>query len=166
DSNRLLSLQIGQARFAYTFDRNGTMLSESASRHFEWNQADQMKVFRTQTDGAEPSVYAGYLYDSSGQRVKKLVRKQGGQVEITHYIDSVFEHHRWSAAPSGENNHFHMMDDKQRIAVVRVGSTQSGDTAPRVQFQLADHLGSSNVIVDSTGTFINREEFLPYGETS
>jgi RHS repeat-associated protein len=164
-TNRLQSMQIGQTTFAYAFDVNGNMTSENTERHFEWGHADQMKVFRTQTDGSEPSVYAQYLYDSSGQRVKKLVRNQGGQIEVTHYIDGAFEHHRWGGALSGENNHLHIMDDKQRIALVRVGSAQPGDTAPLVQFQLADHLGSSNVVVDSTGALINREEFLPYGET-
>ena len=72
------------------------MRSETTSRHFEWNHSDQMKVFRTQTDGAEPSVHAHYLYDAAGQRVKKLVRKQGGQVEVTHYIDA-----RVRASPLG-----------------------------------------------------------------
>ena len=167
DSNRLRSLQIGQTTFAYAFDVNGNMLSEATSRHFDWNHADQMKTFRVQTDGAEPSVYAQYFYDSSGQRVKKLIRKQGGQVEVTHYVDGGFEHHRWgNGAPASENNTVHVMDDKQRTALIRVGPAQPGDTGPAVQFQLADSLGSSNVVVDSTATFINREEFLPYGETS
>ena len=35
-----------------------------------------------------------------------------------------------------------------------------------MQFQLGDHLGSSNVVVDSGGAVVNREEFTPYGETS
>ena len=125
-----------------------------------------MKVFRTQTENAEPSVHAHYLYDAAGQRVKKLVRKQGGQVEVMHYVDGVFEHHRWNGVQSGENNFLHVMDDKQRIALVRIGATQSGDMAPATQFQLGDHLGSGNVVVDSTGVLINREEFTPYGETS
>lgn len=165
-SNRLQSMQIGQNSCAYEFDANGNIVSETRSRHFEWNHADQMKAFRTQTDGAEPSVYAAYLYNSAGQRVKKLVRKQGGQIEVTHYIDGAFEHRRWDDASSGENNIFHVMDDKQRIALVRIGPAQSGDTGPAIQFQLPDHLGSSNVVVDLTGSPVNREEFLPYGETS
>ena len=73
--------------YDYTFDANGNMRSETTSRHFEWDHSDQMKAFRTQTEGAEPSVHAHYLYDAAGQRVKKLVRKQGGQVEVTHYVD-------------------------------------------------------------------------------
>jgi RHS repeat-associated protein len=143
------------------------MLAETTSRHFEWNHNDQMKVFRTQAVGTEPSIHAHYLYDSTGQRVKKLVRKQGGQVEVTHYIDGVFEHHRWeSSAQASENNHVHVMDDQQRIALVRLGAAHPDDRGPAVQFHLGDHLGSTNVVVDSGGALVNREEFTPYGETS
>ena len=94
-NNRLRRMQIGVNGYDYAFDANGNMRSETTSRHFEWNHSDQMKAFRTQTEGAEPSVHAHYLYDAAGQRVKKLVRKQGGQIEVTHYIDGAFEHHRW-----------------------------------------------------------------------
>jgi RHS repeat-associated protein len=166
-NNRLRSMQIGQAGYEYTFDASGNMLSEAASRHFEWNHADQMKAFRTQTEGAEPSVHAQYLYDATGQRVKKLVRKQGGQVEVIHYIDVVFEHHRWGGHSTGaENNHVHIMDDKQRVAIVRFATVHSEDNGPAVQFHLGDHLGSSNAVIDASGALVNREEFTPYGETS
>jgi RHS repeat-associated protein len=166
-NNRLQEMKIGQTLYAYTFDANGNLRSETTSRHFEWNHADQMKAFRTQIDSAEPSVYAHYLYDAAGQRVKKLVRKQGGQIEVTHYVDAVFEHHRWgSGAQAGENNHLHVMDDQQRIALVRFGNAHPQDTGPAVQFHLGDHLGSATVVVDSGGALVNREEFTPYGETS
>ena len=167
NNNRLLNMKIGDETFAYTYDANGNMRSETTSRHFEWNHTDQMKAFRTQTEGAEPSVHAHYLYDATGQRVKKLVRKQGGQVEVTHYIDGAFEHHRRSGgSQAGENNHVHVMDDQQRIALVRIGQAHPDDRGPAVQFHLGDHLGSSNVVVDSGGALTNREEFTPYGETS
>src|SRR5262249_927983 len=142
------------------------MLAETTSRRFQWNHSDQMKAFGTQIEGAEPSVYAHYFYDAAAQRVKKLVRKQGGQVEVTHYIDGTFEHHRWGGVQSSENNHVHVMDDKQRIAFVRLGAVHPDDQGPAFQFHLGDHLGSSNVVVDSDGALINREEFTPYGETS
>jgi RHS repeat-associated protein len=166
-NNRLSKTQIGSGSYSYKFDDNGNMKSETSTRHFEWNHSDEMKVFRTQTDGAQPSVYAQCLYDASGQRVKKFVRKQNGDVEVTDYIDGVFEHHRWAIQSQvGENNHVHMMDDQQRIALKRIGPAHPDDRGPAVQFHLGDYLGSSNVVVDSTGAFVNREEFTPYGETS
>jgi hypothetical protein len=48
-NNRLRGMQIGQAEYDYTFDASGNMRSETTSRQFEWNHADQMKTFRTQT---------------------------------------------------------------------------------------------------------------------
>ncbi|MEA2588449.1 MAG: hypothetical protein QOH66_1376, partial [Actinomycetota bacterium] len=166
-SNRLQRMQVGATPYDYTFDPNGNMRSETTSRRFEWNHADQLKSFRTQTEGAEPSVHAHYLYDAAGQRVKKLVRRQGGQVEITQYIEGVFEHHRWGGSSSaGENNHLHAMHDHQRIALVRLGPTSSGDGAPAVQFQLSDHIASSEVVIDINGDLIGFESFTPFGETS
>jgi RHS repeat-associated protein len=166
-SNRLQTLKVGETNYDYGFDANGNMQSETTSRHFEWNHADQMNVFRTQTAGAEPSVRAQYLYDAAGQRVKKLVRKQGGQVEVTHYLDAVFEHHRWGSGPEADqNNHVHVMDDKQRIALVRLGNAHPEDKGPAVQFHQGDHLGSSHVVVGADGVWLNREEYTPYGETS
>ena len=166
-NNRLRRTRIGETDYNYSFDAGGNMRSETTSRHFEWNHSDQMKAFRTQTDGAEPSIYAHYLYDAAGQRAKKLVRKQGGQIEVTHYVDGMFEHHRWaSGTQGGENNQVHVMDDMQRVALVRIGVAHPDDKGPAVQFQLSDHLGSSNVVADSGGALVNREEFTPYGETS
>jgi RHS repeat-associated protein len=166
-NNQLRHVDIGANRYDYHYDLNGNMTSEAASRHFEWNHSDKMKAFRTQTAGAEPSVHAHYLYDAVGQRVKKLVRTQGGTVEVTHYIDGAFEHHRWgSGALAGANNHVHVMDDQQRVALVRFGNAHPDDWGPAVQYHMGDHLGSSNEVVDANGNLTNREEFTPYGETS
>lgn len=162
-SNRLAQMTIGQADFAYAFDPSGNMAGETTSRHFEWNHRNQMRVFRTQPAGAEPSTYAHYLYDAAGIRVKKLVRRQGGAVSTTVYVEGFFEHH---VAGGIENNSLHVMDDQQRIALVRVGSPFPDDTTPAVKFHLGDHLGSSNVVVDGNGVLVNREEYTPYGETS
>jgi RHS repeat-associated protein len=165
-NNRLDTVTIGQTVYRYTYDVNGNLIQENGARHFEWDYGDRMRVFRTQTGNAEPSVYAHYLYDASGQRVKKLVRKQGGQVEVTVYIDGVFEYQRIvQGGVTRENNTLHVMDDQSRIALVRVGNPPD-DTTPAVKFHLGDHLGSSNVVIDEAGNWVNREEYTPYGETS
>ncbi|MFL5591463.1 MAG: RHS repeat domain-containing protein, partial [Ktedonobacteraceae bacterium] len=168
DTNRLTTMTIGQTVVNYVYDLNGNLIREGDSRHFDWDHSNQMKTFRTQMGTSEPSVHAHYLYDAGGQRVKKLVRKQGGSFETTIYIDGLFEHHRWqnNGQPVRQNNHLHVMDDQQRIALVRVGTPHPDDRGPAVQFHLGDHLGSSNLVINQDGSFINREEYTPYGETS
>lgn len=149
------------------YDANGNLVRETSSRHFAWDHSDWLKAFWQQTGEAEPSVYVHYLYDAGGQRVKKLVRKQGGRVETTTYIGAIFERHRWQEnGQPKQNNRLHIMDDSQRVALLRVGSAHPKDQGPATQYHLADHLGSSNLIVDGQGAFINREEYTPYGETS
>ena len=113
------------------------------------------------------TLVAHYLYDATGQRVKKLVRKQGGQFDVTVYVDGIFEYQRTvKAGTVAENNTIHVMDDKGRTALVRVGNPFPDDASPAVKYQLGDHLGSSNVVVDDSGAVVNREEYAPYGETS
>jgi RHS repeat-associated protein len=171
-SNRLATVTIGQQNtFNYTYDSDGNLVQETTSRHFEWDHSDRMRVYRTQAGTAEPSVHAHYLYDSAGQRVKKLVRKQGGQIEVTTYIDELFEDQSVvQGGSSQENNSLHIMDNQNRIALLRVGKAFSDDSRPQVKYHLGDHLSSSNVVVGgasaSNNNLINREEYTPYGETS
>ena len=168
DTNQLQRMTFGRTPFDYKYDDNGNMTDETTSRHFEWDHSDRMKVFRNQTETAgdsraEPSVYVHYLYDSGGMRVKKLRRNAGGQVEVTEYIDGVFELQRASGI---KNNTLHIMDDQARIATMRVGEPFPDDIRPAIKYHLGDHLGSSQVVTDKDGELINREEYTPYGETS
>ena len=166
-TNRLQVVAFGSKVFNYTYDANGNMTGEGTSRHFEWDCADRMRVYRTQTTGSEPSLHAHYLYDAGGQRVKKVVRKQGGKVEVTVYIDGAFEYQRSSSASLvEENNTLHTMDNKIRVAQVRVGKPFASDTTPAVKYHFGDHLGTSNTVTDGSGILINREEYSPYGETT
>jgi RHS repeat-associated protein len=165
-SNQLQQMTTGGTPFAYHFDPNGNLVAETTSRHFAWNHADRLASFATRAPGAEPSVHAQYLYDATGRRVKKLLRRQGGAVEVTHYIGQAWEHHRWSASPAGENTVVQVLDGERRIALVRVGPAHPDDLGPAVAYQLGDHLGSSAVVLDEFGTPTNREELTPYGETS
>jgi RHS repeat-associated protein len=126
-----------------------------------------MRVFRTQAGEAEPSVHAQYLYDAAGQRVKKVIRKQSGKIEVTIYVDGLFEHQRIvQGGTIQENNMLHVIDHQSRIALVRIGSPIPDDTTPAVKFHLGDHLGSSQLVINESGAFINREEYTPYGESS
>jgi RHS repeat-associated protein len=181
-TNRLATMTTGQTVHAYAYDPSGNMVRENEARWFEWDHSNRMRVFRTQTRTrtprgevrwAEPSVHAHYLYDASGERVAKMVRRQSGKSEITIYVNGLFEHHVQvpngrRPKPDQENNTLHVMDGVQRIAAVRVGRAFADETAPEhaVKYHLGDHLGSSHVVVSGDGTWLNREEYTPYGESS
>jgi RHS repeat-associated protein len=151
----------------HAYDANGNLIQETTARHFAWDHGDHLRAYWTQAGTSEPSVYALYLYDAGGQRVKKLVRKQGGQVEVTVYVDGLFEFHQLVQGNTVlANNTLHVMDDQKRIAEVRVGGPFPDDTSPAVRFDLGDHLGNSALVIDDVGGWVNREEYTPYGETS
>lgn len=147
----------------HSYDVCGNLTSETTSRRFEWDHSNRLRTHRVQPPRGVASIQAQYLYDAAGQRVKKLVLKQDGAVESTVYVSGIFEHYSWG---SGENIKLHVMDNQQRIAMVRVGPAHPSDPSPEVQFHLSDHLSSSSLVIDNTGNWINREEYTPYGETT
>ena len=160
-------MTVGSTDYDISYDAAGNITSETTSRHLEWDYASRLRVYRTQVSGSEPSVHAHYLYDAGGQRVKKLTRKQGGNLEVTLYIDGIFEHDRHvSGTTTTESDTVHVLDGASRIATRRVGAALGGDPTPAVKYHLGDHLGSSHVVLDDTGSMVNREEYFPYGETS
>ena len=167
-TNRLGTLASGAQTITYAYDPAGHLTGEGEARHFGWDHAGRMAVFRTQTGAAEPSVYAHYLYDAGGRRIRKLVRRQGGAISASTYLGNAFEHHRWTepGGSAGSNNQLHVLDAEQRVARLRVGPAHPDDRAPAVLYELRDHLGSGITAVDPSGAFVNREEFTPYGETS
>jgi RHS repeat-associated protein len=164
-TNRLTSLTQNGTPHTFAYDENGNMIRQNTERYYAWDHADRMIGFTNRVPGSDcASVEARYLYGADGIRVKKWVRKNGtGDGESRAYIDEVFEHQRWEV---GENNHLHVMDDQQRVAIIRRGDAHPKDTGPTTQYHLGDHLGSSNVALDGAGQWVNHEEFFPYGEIS
>ncbi|HXA02799.1 MAG TPA: RHS repeat-associated core domain-containing protein [Cytophagaceae bacterium] len=187
NKNKLNTIVIGSDTHTFVHDANGNIISDdnSGSRFFEFDYADRLRSFRIQAGTSEPSQFAHYLYDGGGNRVKKIVRKQGGGYNSTTYIDSIFEYTKTSsfadridtdpkieigkwiigADNDGEQNTLHIMDDSARIATRRIGA-DLGDTKPAIKYNIDDHLGSSSIQLDNTGTLISWEEYYPFGETS
>jgi RHS repeat-associated protein len=168
ENNRLDTVSIGQKTYSYQYDDNGNLTQENTERHFGWDHADRLKAFKNQSEASDhASVEALYVYGSDGMRIKKWVCKNGTRSESTVYIDGIFEHHCWKEnGHQKQNNHLHIMDNQQRIALVRCGPAYPKDAGPPIQYQLGNHLGSSNLVIGEDGVWSNREEYTPYGETS
>ena len=165
-NNRLNSMRSGPATFTYSYDPSGNLIRENQDRHYVWDHQNNMRAFGIMPQGAPPSVNAQYLYDSEGQRVKKLVRR-GAQIRVTVYVDDIFEHH-WLTMPANaaENSVIHTSDETTRHTLTRAGAAFPGDGGAAVQYHLSDHLGSSTVVADDAGNWTNREDFYPLGATS
>lgn len=172
-ANRLTALTQNGDTHHFQYDENGNMRQQNTERRYAWDHADRLIAFTNQPSGTQqPTVEARYLYGADGMRVKKWVRNQQGQVTSTAYIEGIFEQHRLKTATADRtNNTLHVMDDESRIAMVRVGPPlDDRDASPPIQYHIGDHLGSSHVVVGGenhvANTFVNREEYFPYGETS
>src|SRR5262249_18790449 len=100
--------------------------------------------------------------------VLKIARNQGAGLTVTIYPAPGFERiitAAESAAPVAHDN-VHVLDGNTRLAVVRRGPPLDDDRPPDVADLLSHHLGSSAALVAAAAALINREEYLPYGETS
>jgi RHS repeat-associated protein len=135
--------------------------------NIHWDYNDQLRQIDLGGGGA-----AWYVYDASGQRVRKVWEKAPGLIEERIYLGG-FEIFRKHHGPVGANTAtleretLHVMDDKQGIALVetRTLDTAGGDQAPRqlIRYQFGNHLGSAILELDEKAQIISYEEYNPYG---
>jgi RHS repeat-associated protein len=154
------------------YDLNGNLISRGLEQGFGWDHSNRLREFYVQAGGTR-SVEARYCYDAAGERVVKLVRKQGGELEITVAIGGLFE--RFTRLANGTtvvtNDRIHLVDGRVRIAELRLGAAVLDDPGPPVRYSITDHVLNNTVVLGgatlaSATSFINREEFFPYGESS
>ena len=113
-----------------------------------------------------------YVYDAGGQRVRKVTERQNGSASRTERIYlGGFEIYREFDGDGNdvtlERETLHIMDDKQRIALVET-RTQGDDGSPPqlIRYQFGNHLGSASLELDDQAQIISYEEYHPYGSTS
>ncbi|WP_261561638.1 SpvB/TcaC N-terminal domain-containing protein [Frankia tisae] len=180
-SNRLTSTTIGATTETYStggdgYDPHGNMLrmphlgGGSPQPNMRWDYRDQLH----ETDlGGGGRAY--YVYDSSGQRVRKVWEKSSGPVEERIFLGG-FEVFRKRSKVDGEptstfeRETLHVMDDTGRLALVetRTLDAAGSDKAPRqlVRYQLGNHLGSTSLELDDHARIISYEEYAPYGSST
>jgi len=179
-SNRLSSTQVGNgvasAPEPYQHDVHGNMvhmphLGEGlAGPNMQWDYKDQL----CQTDlGGGGTAY--YIYDTSGERVRKVWEKSSNLIEERIYLGGfeIFRKHGGSINANTatlDRETLHVMDDQQRIALVetRMLDTAGDDQAPRqlIRYQFGNHLGSASLELDEQARIISYEEYAPYGSST
>ncbi|MBI4706342.1 MAG: hypothetical protein HY761_00225 [Candidatus Omnitrophica bacterium] len=97
-----------------------------------------------------------FTYDGDGGRVRKGLSPQGTVPEQwTTYIGSLYE------INSDGTTTKHIFSGSNRIA----SSLRNAAGVEAISYFHSDHLGSSNIITDSSGKQIGFTEFTPYGST-
>ena len=179
-SNRLSSTQVGNGIAAapetYLHDDHGNMLrmphlgGGGAGPNMHWDYKNQL----CQVDKGGGGT-AFYVYDASGHRVRKVWEKAPGLTEERIYLGGyeIFRRHGGpidANTATLERETLHVIDDKQRIALVETRTLDSAgtDQAPRqlIRYQFGNHLGSSSLELDEQAHIISYEEYAPYGSST
>jgi len=181
DNNRLLSTSLpGDADTApysarYETDAHGNTTKMPHLETMEWDFRDQLRATQRQVVNAnQPAEKVFYVYDSTGQRTRKVVALAGGSIkEERIYLGGyeIFRQYDVNGQITLERETLHVMDDHQRIALVETKTKDASappNTLPSalIRYQLDNHLGSASLELDHDGAVISYEEYYPYGSTS
>ncbi len=158
------------------YDAHGNMLGMPQLQAMQWNFRDQLRLTQRQKvndDDPDGDEHQGertwYVYDAAGQRVRKVTVLPTGQLKDERIYLGAFEVYRRHdvSAKAVVRQTLHIMDDKQRIALVET-RTQGNDDSPArlIRYQLGNHLGSVSLELDQEAKVISYEEYYPYGSTS
>jgi RHS repeat-associated protein len=133
----------------YAYDGNGNMLggpdftdpTQIATRTIAYN-ADNMPLTVLHTKGGN-DVTTAFVYGGDGVRAKKTV--SGGS--STYYI----------------GNHYEIKDDVTTKYIFAGNLRVAMIKGPDVSYYHKDHLGSSTVMTDASGTRLETTDYMPFG---
>ncbi|MGO9484231.1 MAG: SpvB/TcaC N-terminal domain-containing protein [Rhodomicrobium sp.] len=176
-SNRLsrTSVEEGPSTLVerYRHDAHGNMTRMPHLPRMRWDFHDQMRATTRQVLNEGTPEETWYVYDSAGQRVRKVTtRRDVGRKNERLYLGG-FELFRTFNAGGGvelERETLHVMDDKRRIALVETLAVDDGRAivipGPKARYQLANHLGSASLELAVDCGLISYEEYSPYGSST
>ena len=185
DSNRLLStslpgdLENGPLPQRYFYDANGNMIQMPHLEGMKWDYKDQLRATQKQAvNDGNSAEKTYYVYDSAGQRVRKVTERANETPKDERIYLGGFELYRAyngdGSSLKVERETLHVMDGEKRIALVETQTVKEengvsrklGSPKPIILYQLGNHLGSASLELDGGGNVISYEEYYPYGSTS
>ncbi|MEU1192737.1 SpvB/TcaC N-terminal domain-containing protein [Streptomyces sp. NPDC005859] len=175
-SNRLSSTRTSANAESFAHNVHGNMTAMPHLTVMRSDHHDQLAATATQrvTSGTPEITY--YVYDSAGQRVRKVTEgpAAAGATPVRRkerlYLGDVEIYREYG--PDGttvtlERETLHVMDDKARVALVETRTIGTDPTPVQLtRYQLGNHLGSASVELDDQARIISYEEYHPYGSTS
>ena len=173
-NNRLLRTQINADIVDYTFDDHGNMKNLPHLSLVTWNFQEQLHATKQTVGGTGETTY--YVYDASGQRLRKITERQGTTEKKDEriYLNGfeIYRSYHNNGSQKLQRESLNMMDDKKRIALIETKTIDNGSgdlsplNKPLIRYQYSDHLGSAVLELDDAAKMISYEEYHPFGTTS
>jgi RHS repeat-associated protein len=157
-----------------SYDERGNLLKLNGSQNLRWNYRDNISYVDiiTRPSGKNDSEY--YVYDSSGQRVRKVTETyqnnetSSTRVEKIYFGDLEVTRTYQESGLSKEKYTVHVMDDKSRVALHHYWTKGTPDETRNSQshYQLSNHLDSVALELNDNAEIITYEEYFPFGCTA
>ncbi|MDP1822771.1 MAG: SpvB/TcaC N-terminal domain-containing protein [Archangium sp.] len=167
-NNRLSSTTVNAVTVTSAYDVHGNMLALPHVASMGWSFKDEF-----QTANLGGGRVAHYVSDAAGQRVRKVIETNGvrRQERLSVGRFEVWREFRSDGVTvETERETLHLMDDKQRVALVETLTVDSGGAVasptPRLRYQFGNHLGSSSLELSESAALISYEEYHPYGTSA
>ena len=179
ESNRLQSSQVGkQSTTTYTYDANGNQQTLTGVRAVHWNYRNNIQSVTIIDRQGEPADVEGYVYDSQGQRTRKVRRVLAGNgskfnTSEVIYLGNFEIRRSWQQSVQTSQTkatitkewHWHRLHGICHWGYVIQGDTKAAKPT-QLRYQLSNHLGSSTVELNHLAEIITYEEYYPYGGTA
>jgi RHS repeat-associated protein len=176
DSNRLLTSTVGPNSYAYAHHpAHGYVTAMPQLSLMRHTFKDELAAVARQVVNAGTPETTWYVYDGDGTRLRKVVERaapaggRGAKRFERYTIDGTELEREYDGAGalSAQRRTLHVMDDKDRVALVESELTPAGDVARRlIRYQGADQLGSSRLETDAAGRVVSYELYHPFGTTA
>jgi RHS repeat-associated protein len=155
----------------YDYDDYGNMTSMPHLDALDWNFMDQLRWVNLGGGGA-----AYYVYELGGQRLRKVIERNGGIKLEWIFLGPVMIFRRRKRNTDElrfERWTVHISDNTGRIAQVDTKTRDDDNDDPEnplnealIRYQYTNHHGSAVLETDKGGDPISYEEYHPYGTTA
>jgi RHS repeat-associated protein len=165
--NQLLNTSIttsgGTNTYNYSnYDAHGNMTSMPHLQAMTWDFQDQLRV--VELSGGK----AYYNYDESGQRVRKVIERNGSKKSERLYLGGVerYQEYNNNGAVTLERWSLQVEDIAQVDTLTIDNSITVVTPISLIRYQYRDHLGSASMETNETGQVISYEEYHPFGTSA
>ena len=155
---------------SYDHDDYGNITRMPHLASMRWDELDQLR--EVDLGGGGKSYY---VYDSEGERIRKVIERPGGAIIERIYLGCVeiYRERTGAAAVTLERKTLKVNDSDSLVAQVdmKTVDTAGSDPAnplgtPLIRYQHGNHLGSALVETNEAGAVISYEEYHPFGTTA